>query len=289
MHRGTVCECKCSCIAVPCRHSYSEIQCTAHHGKKFQMVISGRARSASSRYAFRLQSKAASLALYRAITEFHTFFCRETVGLSVRSAAYQTSFFSALKKSPRTDRYYFDVLKTHKEVVQHVLPALQESPEPEDDEESLRQSALLWTPSLPTPPPGVTFAEAVTDFDLHSHHERAMQRPLSSSQSCLGFHSTGLPSGPPPEYSERDPLPAPFLPSSARLDASAVLSRTQQLEEELCKLKDLMTCRVCRENPISATFCPCGHTVCCSACAVRYQHCIQCSSQVENVQRVLLA
>lgn len=280
---------KCSCIPVHCRHSYSEIQCTAHHGKKFQIVISGQHRGASSRYSFRLQSKAASLALYRAITEFHTFFCRETVGLSVRSAGYQTSFFSALKKSPRTDRYYFDVLKTHKEVIQHVLPALQESPEPEETEE-LRQSALLWVPSLPSPSQGVTFAEAVTDLDLHSHHEqRAICRPLSSSHSCLGFHSPGLPTGPPPEYSERDPLLAPFLPSSSCLDASAVLSRAQQLEEELCKIKNLMTCRVCRESPVGATFCPCGHTVCCVVCATQYQHCIQCSSKVENVQRVLLA
>lgn len=210
------------------------------------------------------------------------------MGLSVRSAGYQTSLFSAFKKSPRTDRYYFDVLKTHKEVVQHVLPALQESPEPEDEE--LRQSALLWAPSLSSPSQGgVTFAEAVTDLDLHPHHERAMRRPLSSSHSCLGFHSTGLPSGPPPEYSERDPLPSPFLPSSAHLDASAVLSRTRQLEEELSKIKNLMTCRVCRENPVGATFCPCGHTVCCVACAAQYRHCLQCSSQVDNVQRVLLA
>ena len=274
------------CTTALCRHGYSEIQCTAHHGKKFQIVFSGRIRSASSRYSFHLQSKAASLALYRAITEFHTFFCRETVGLSVKSAGYQTSFLSALKKGPRTDRYYFDVLKTHKEVAQHIGPVLRESPELEEDPS---QSVLLWAPSLPTPSQGVTFVDAVTDLDLHSHHDHASHRPLSTSQSCLGLYSTRLPSDPPPEYSETDPLPAVFLPCASPPVASAASSREQQLEEELCKIKDLMTCHVCRERPVSATFCPCGHTVCCSACALQYRHCIQCSSQVENIQRVLLA
>ena len=71
-------------------------------------------------------------------------------------------------------------------------------------------------------------------------------------------------------------------------DAAAVLTRTQELEGELQRLRAAMTCRLCRQNPIGATFCPCGHTVCCYQCAQRMHSCWECDETVTSVQRMLL-
>lgn len=79
-------------------------------------------------------------------------------------------------------------------------------------------------------------------------------------------------------------------PGSAvfNFDAAAVLTRTQELEGELQRLRAAMTCRLCKQNPIGATFCPCGHTVCCYQCAQRMHSCWECDETVTSVQRMLL-
>ncbi len=71
-------------------------------------------------------------------------------------------------------------------------------------------------------------------------------------------------------------------------DAAAVLTRTRELEGELQRLRTAMTCRLCKQNPIGATFCPCGHTVCCYQCAQRMHSCWECDETVTSVQRMLL-
>jgi E3 ubiquitin-protein ligase MYLIP len=71
-------------------------------------------------------------------------------------------------------------------------------------------------------------------------------------------------------------------------DAAAVLSRTQELEGELQRLRVAMTCRLCKQDPIGATFCPCGHTVCCYQCAQRMHSCWECNETVTSVQKMLL-
>uniref|UniRef100_A0A8C2U2W3 RING-type E3 ubiquitin transferase n=1 Tax=Coturnix japonica TaxID=93934 RepID=A0A8C2U2W3_COTJA len=64
--------------------------------------------------------------------------------------------------------------------------------------------------------------------------------------------------------------------------------QTKALQEKLRKLKESMLCMVCCEEEINSTFCPCGHTVCCKACAAQLQSCPVCRSRVEHVQHVYL-
>ncbi|NWI24250.1 MYLIP ligase, partial [Sula dactylatra] len=64
--------------------------------------------------------------------------------------------------------------------------------------------------------------------------------------------------------------------------------QTKALQEKLRKLKESMLCMVCCEEEINSTFCPCGHTVCCKACAAQLQSCPVCRSRVEHVQQVYL-
>jgi E3 ubiquitin-protein ligase MYLIP len=72
-------------------------------------------------------------------------------------------------------------------------------------------------------------------------------------------------------------------------DTQEVLTRTRELESELQRLRSAMTCRVCQTEPLGATFCPCGHTVCCFHCANTLSRCWQCDVPIDNVQRMLLA
>ena len=135
---------------------------------------------------------------------------------------------------------------------------------------------------------------------------------ITSESSVASGGSTDL-NSPPPVYSEVDPdqhsTPLPFTPHSDGLplaspssgmtpisgesvfsfDTMSVLHRTRELEGELQRLRSAMTCRLCKQNPIGATFCPCGHTVCCFSCAQRLRTCWECDMLVNSVQRMLLA
>ncbi|XP_029446552.1 E3 ubiquitin-protein ligase MYLIP isoform X1 [Rhinatrema bivittatum] len=64
--------------------------------------------------------------------------------------------------------------------------------------------------------------------------------------------------------------------------------QTKTLQEKLQKLKEAMLCMLCCEEEIDSAFCPCGHMVCCEACAIQLQSCPVCRSSVEHVQHVYL-
>lgn len=130
---------------------------------------------------------------------------------------------------------------------------------------------------------------------------------ITSGDSDISTGSIRI-NSPPPIYSEVDlehsmppvaggmHLVSPIIPVASdsesgavfNFDANAVLTRTRELEGELQRLRTAMTCRLCKQNPIGATFCPCGHTVCCHSCAQRLRTCWECNETVSSVQRMLL-
>jgi E3 ubiquitin-protein ligase MYLIP len=273
------------------KFGYSQINCTTYSGKKFEIAFSNRVNGPPVRFMYLLKSKASSLALYRAVTEFHTFFCRETVGVGVKSAGYHTSFFSALKRSD-VNRYYFDVLKTHKEVVDLVWPSVQVQDGLQEGEQAQELTILQQSPSI----------EATREGRATSLDQEGLFTCYDCSQPVLSSVNTSSllavpPSGPPPDYSELDPLAGQSTQEQTtsvaveNFSVANVLTRARELEEELQKIKQLMTCHVCRVNPVSATFCPCGHTICCLQCAEQLQQlqCMQCSTQIQSIQRILLS
>ena len=347
-----------------------------------------------------LISRAASQAIYRAVTEFHTFFRRDTVSSVVKMAGYCKSLLGNMK-SQTPDRFYFDVTRTHKEVVNHVWSQLnppdqssrrdrqraspssrprrmrsQNDPLPPIPGNRLTRATSMQHPVRPNVcyqqmPPLPTFQQASHSADgvvinnrphlatphlsslasmpaypsqtisetsddassTYSSEYTAMSSRLgpgythhnttSSSQALSDSYITSESSvasggstdlnSPPPVYSEVDPdqHPTPLCftphadglplssPSSGMLpisgesvfsfDATSVLHRTRELEGELQRLRSAMTCRLCKQNPIGATFCPCGHTVCCFSCAQRLRTCWECDTLVNSVQRMLLA
>ena len=195
------------------------------------------------------------------------------------------------------------------------------------------QSEPTYFPSTTSDASGssvVTSSSETTNSNGHNH--AAPVHPTPSSDTSGIPSDTYITSGdsecsngsfrahsPPPLYTEVDPentvsisfnestlpnshslsLVSPIIPvptgdsnSAAAVfnfDAAAVLTRTRELEGELQRLRSAMTCRLCKQNPIGATFCPCGHTVCCYQCAQRLRTCWECDERVHSVQRMLLA
>lgn len=371
-----------------------------------------------SQMDFELKSRAAAQALYRCVTEFHTFFQRETVSSVIKTAGYCKSLIGSFKgQSP--DRFYFDVVHTHKEVVDYLWPVLHPNspqvrrplPPPLPSTTSMMSVASQRsTRSLPAhnpcrinsmprsistddsfrrvhgpgmfhmpppatpvhrpnpplprrnqirhmPPPPSPFNPYASSIDDNSSDSDDQSLYVSGSTGepedtyvCMRSSDTFSPrhcnvytdndsdtyinsgaseissasleqriASPPPVYSEIDPnqqeIPSPceaFTPSQGsessmtingilngggmnsgvtmfNFDASSVLARTRELESELSRLRNAMTCRMCKSNPISATFCPCGHTVCCLNCASRTSSCWECHKPVNTIQRMLLA
>ena len=356
---------------------------------------------------FELKSKTSAQALYRSITEFHTFFRREKVNRMVKTAGYCKSLIGNFK-GQNPDRFYFDVTRTHREVVDHVWSILHPSsenapvhssasPSPTEDRPI---SSSSQAPPLPPPTRGMQRSQSTSHNDMGSnsyrlyHRQRMPPLPpysqrsystdvigvnsrrrtphsfrtsfnpyispsisetgsdsdnhsvyinggsdtytttsepmyLQSTGSDPGTTDTYITSGdsecsaasldirrinsPPPVYTEVDPeheaplnftntpnsglmLVSPIISVPARdedtsfsFDAASVLARTRELEGELQRLRTAMTCRLCKQNPIGATFCPCGHTVCCYPCAQSLGTCWECDEVVHSVQKMLLA
>lgn len=394
------------------QYSYSSVKYTAFQGKRFKVLIKDPRDGASEDLEVELSSRAAAQALYRAVTEFHTFFRRDAVSDVVKTAGYCKSRLGNIK-SQIPDRFYFDVTRTHKEIVNHVWSLLNSSdqtggrqsvpPSPRlrrgrsqhdplppipgaasstPSGSRLQRAASMQHPLRPNVcyqqmPPLPTFTQASHSADVVVINNRPhlaphmtslasmppfiRQQTISESSddtsstysseyttmsSRLGpaySQHTGMPNSssqdlsesyvtsrasvasgtsrgrstvnsPPPGYSEVDPdqqstplaftdtphsaglplvSPAASLPISGEgifsFDATCVLTRTRELEGELQRLRSAMTCRLCKQNPIGATFCPCGHTVCCFSCAQRLRTCWECDVLVHSVQRMLLA
>ena len=508
-------------LSLSLRFTYSSIQYTAFHGKKFTALVSspGNGTSHPEQVDFDLESRALAQALYRAITEFHTFFKRDAVSRVVKSAGFCKSLLGNIK-GQNPDRFYFDVMRTHHEVIDHVWAILhpstrfvngddtsqdnsrhsvnspcpssssttsssnrsnhrqnrnsshhrsgsssssrpssqqsqhhqsqhqQHQPQQQQSGGTSSSGGNSGAPPLPPPsrhmqrggsmhrshsvqdsglrPPNFTHLPPLPPYSqrscssdalihgnlLRRQHLRTMPSHgphmastatfnpylspsisetgsdgeedvytggsecyvtmsscsestyLPSTQSDPGTtgrayrprgvapnmplppqpgsDTSGAPSdlymtsldsecsgasyrvnSPPPLYREVDdahsvPLNfdsvpptsgnettptsaaisfvSPIIPigstepgnSAFDFDAAAVLSRTQELEGELQRLRAAMTCRLCKQDPIGATFCPCGHTVCCYQCAQRMNSCWECNETVTSVQKMLL-
>ena len=358
-------------------------------------MLSSTEQEGNDRLDVDLKTRSAAQALYRSITEFHTFFRRDSVSRVVKTAGYCKSILGNLK-GQNPDRFYFDIVRTHKEVVDNVWAALHPATPTSNVPSSLssppqsrpaarsqstqshvhhhhRPGTSRYRQALPPLPPYSQRSRSVdvamggppqrtcgtphgimTDTpesdestytpggsDTYVMIRRASDRPhlgdvvsltsedqyinsasdtyvnsasdtyiTSEGSECSGTSMASMDhrASPPPIYTEIDldhstSAETNGVPNSAMIsfsspthqnqgtpiDAAAVLSRAQQLESELHRLRNAMTCRLCRDKPIGAMFSPCGHTVCCYDCAQRTRECSECHRQVDTIQRVLLA
>ncbi|XP_061416862.1 tumor susceptibility gene 101 protein-like [Lethenteron reissneri] len=83
-----------------------------------------------------------------------------------------------------------------------------------------------------------------------------------------------------------DPFhPAPKPPVEERTADALTNKRT---EEELRRLQDRHTCKVCMDNEVSVVFVPCGHLVACQECASSLANCPICRAAVREAVRTFM-
>ncbi|KAL3881984.1 hypothetical protein ACJMK2_028366 [Sinanodonta woodiana] len=59
-----------------------------------------------------------------------------------------------------------------------------------------------------------------------------------------------------------------------------------ELKEENKRLKNLMTCKICLDNPVRVVFIPCGHFVC-ETCAPAFRKCPMCRKRIQTSVRAI--
>lgn len=75
------------------------------------------------------------------------------------------------------------------------------------------------------------------------------------------------------------------------IEMHGTISKVQQMlatkrEEEDSRRKRAAECVVCMEKPRDTAFIPCGHAICCSACATSLRNCPSCRGQITGRLRV---
>ncbi|XP_014666298.1 PREDICTED: E3 ubiquitin-protein ligase MYLIP-like [Priapulus caudatus] len=167
---------------------------------------------------FKLPTRRAAIALYRSVTEHHTFYRCDRVHYSVMSQ-YSRDLKGTLasifnEDTPLGKEYNFDVRRTCIEVYDQVRRDL--------------------------------YRLSVKDAEMAS-----------------------------PE-------------STPKHNACANDSTSDESTQQLKELQDALSCRVCMDEAISCAFCPCGHAVCCDACAARCPQCPICRADTERTQHIFL-
>ena len=225
-----------------CRFTYASVQYTAFHAKKFTALISSPSNGTShpEQVDFELQSRSTAQALYRTITEFHTFFKRDSVGRVVKTAGFCKSLLGNFK-GQNPDRFYFDVTKTHKEVVDHVWATLHASTRVIQNNDSNITNAPPSSSGL-VPPNSRGHhhhhthhrsSSSASSSRNHSNHSHQQQRRGSTGTS----HHSALPplpsSSPNPEESSSQEVPPPLPPNrhSSRGSGSSSMHRSQSVQD----------------------------------------------------------
>ncbi|XP_018415079.1 PREDICTED: baculoviral IAP repeat-containing protein 7 [Nanorana parkeri] len=101
------------------------------------------------------------------------------------------------------------------------------------------------------------------DDVAHAEEERVPQTPEPAR----------IPEG--PAQSSSSQAPKPETPLSA--------------EEQLRRLKEERTCKVCMDKDVSMVFVPCGHLVVCVDCAPNLRHCPICRATIRGSMRAFMS
>ncbi|XP_077868077.1 E3 ubiquitin-protein ligase MYLIP-like [Saccoglossus kowalevskii] len=65
-------------------------------------------------------------------------------------------------------------------------------------------------------------------------------------------------------------------------------SQSSVLRRELRNIHESLVCKICMDEKMNTTFCPCGHMVCCSTCAGQCSECPICRMKIERIQTVYM-
>ncbi|XP_063055496.1 E3 ubiquitin-protein ligase MYLIP-B [Engraulis encrasicolus] len=245
------------------RIAYPVFQMATHSGKNVNLTVS-KDSGESVVLEFKLISSKAAKGLYRAITEIHAFYRCDTVTSAVMMQ-YSRDFkghLASLFLNENIDlgkKYVFDIQRTSKEVYDRT------------------RRALFSTGGVGSSPTGTTTTSNTTSA-MPSAKKRRRSHHATSPLRKLGEDGEE-------EREEEEDEEEEEEEEEGRCEGCR---EKRLLEEKLARLQEALLCALCCEEEISATFCPCGHTVCCQACAEQLQCCPVCRSEVDHIQHVYL-
>ncbi|XP_064610889.1 E3 ubiquitin-protein ligase MYLIP-like [Liolophura sinensis] len=214
------------------RIEYPMIKEATHAGKcLFLTVFNSNLDGEDSVVAVRLVSQRGANALYRCVTEMHSFYRCDTVRNVVLDQYSRdlkgmlASFFN--ENTTLGKKYVFDIRRTCREVYDHARRKL--------------------------------YADG-----LCPHAEQALAKGTETS-------------------------PLQQEAGHGKMEcATPDQCKVHDLKERLDSLQDALTCRVCMDAGMDTVLCPCGHVVCCGACAQCLDRCPICRAPIEQVQTVYL-
>ncbi|GFR82022.1 myosin regulatory light chain interacting protein a [Elysia marginata] len=232
---------------------YAQIRLATHSEKSVNITLIDDFGEAKTEEWFKLRSRKSAVALYRCITEMHSFYRCDTVGTNVQSQYcrdFKGTFVSIFNENSELGkRYIFDIQRTRQEaydLVRRKLYAKANSP--------------LSSPSHFSQGSNSCTSLKEDSDDDHDDHVNG------NNHSCVDI--------------------------CGEMIAEQLLRHNKNYDREVKKLKrriehleDSLTCCICMDKQVCVVLCPCGHMTC-DECSNLIEQCPQCRTEVERFQKV---
>ncbi|GFN92385.1 myosin regulatory light chain interacting protein a [Plakobranchus ocellatus] len=242
----------CTCKSIP----YSQIRLATHSEKCVNITLINDFGEAQSEELFKLRSRKAAVALYRCITEMHSFYRCDTVGSNVQSQYcrdFKGTFVSIFNEnSDLGKRYIFDIQRTSQEAYDLVRRKLY-----------AKASSPLGSPSHCSQ---LTTSCAPCKCDSDNDQIDICDR-LNGNDSL-----------------DVEKLGDDEMATLVRLNKNQQ-REVKKLKRRIEHLEDSLTCCICMDKQVCVVLCPCGHMTC-DDCSSRIAQCPQCRTEVERFQKV---
>ncbi|KAK3765862.1 hypothetical protein RRG08_026328 [Elysia crispata] len=237
---------------------YAQIRLATHSEKSVNITLIDDYGESQNEELFKLRSRKSAVALYRCITEMHSFYRCDTVGSNVQSQYcrdFKGTFVSIFNENSELGkRYIFDIQRTCQEaydLVRRKLYAKANSPMNSPSHCSVSSNLCASTKEESEHDPDDDFCN-----------------------DC--FNGNGqISSG-----------------SFENIEVGQLMKHNKNQQKEVKKLKrriehleDCLTCCICMDKQVCVVLCPCGHMTC-DDCSSLITQCPQCRTNVERFQKV---
>lgn len=228
---------------------------TVSYNSRNFTVVYGPSESVSSRVVFKLKSEASAVAMFRAFTEFHTFFNCNSIKRSVIDQTTRTTFGKFVKifhpNSTVGKLFLFDIMRTRRQAYSWAWNVIHS-----------QQSAIVYRRSSQQLQEG------------NNGDYRPVQSPLANRRSA-----------------NKEDLVIEIPKKTSKFTTHENLNELSmdEIKKIVHDLEDSRICQVCMDEDVATAFCPCGHVVCCVECSVMCRECPLCRSQIIYAQRVFFS
>ncbi|RUS92169.1 hypothetical protein EGW08_000022 [Elysia chlorotica] len=237
---------------------YGQIRLATHNEKAVNITLIDDYGESQNEELFKLRSRKSAVALYRCITEMHSFYRCDTVGSHVQSQYcrdFKGTFVSIFNENSELGkRYIFDIQRTRQEaydLVRRKLYAKANSPLSSPSHSSLSSNLCASNN-------GESDDDQEEDFCDDCFNENGQLSSITSGKVNIG--------------------------DLQRLNKNQQ-KEVKQLKRRIQHLEDSLTCCICMDKQVCVVLCPCGHMTC-DDCSSLITQCPQCRTNVDRFQKV---